>query len=335
MINAHHKLISILGTTATGKTDLALFLANKIIQEKLAKGVNLISADSRQIYQGLEILTGADIPQDFIIKKNTAQNYKFAQHQTLPIKLHGVSIIQPDEEWSVAHFRNMAIKLIQQSWQDNELPIIVGGTSFYHKQLFNNDPDIYLKPNLKIRQELENLSIKELQQKLKVIDPKRITQMNNSDYNNPRRLIRAIEVALTKTNLPLTVKNRPIFHQPQDYFSIALHIDLKTLEKKIKLRVNKRLNQNAIDEVKKLITLNLPATAPVMTTLGVEPITQYLHQKIDKQQAIENWTLAEFQYAKRQITWIKQLSVNLSLKPSINDFQNIVWQKTTNTIFNS
>jgi tRNA dimethylallyltransferase len=326
MTQTQHQLISILGTTATGKTKLALFLANKILQEKLAKGVTLISADSRQVYQGLEILTGADIPPNFNFKQTTKQNYRFAQHQTLPITLHGVSIIQPNEEWSVAHFRSMAINLIQQSWQENQLPIVVGGTSFYHKQLFNNDPDIYIKPNPEIRKELEKLSTKELQQKLKTLDPNKITQMNTSDSNNPRRLIRAIEVAQAKNHLSSTIKNRPIFHQPDKYFSMALQIDLKTLQEKITLRVEQRFDQGAVKEVKNLLLLSLPPSSPAMTTLGVEPISQYLQLKINKKQAIENWTLSEFQYAKRQITWLKQLPVDLKLDSQPEKFWSQIRQ---------
>ncbi len=311
MINTQHKLISILGTTATGKTSLALFLAKKTLQEKLAQGVTLISADSRQVYQGLEVLTGADVPPNFKFKKTATQDYRFAQDQTLPITLHGILIVKPTEEWSVAQFRNMAISLINQSWQKNWLPIVVGGTSFYHQQLFNNDPDIYIKPNPELRKQLASSSTKNLQQMLNVLDLEKLNQMNLSDVNNPRRLIRAIEVAQVKKDQTSTVKNRPIFYQPHNYYSIGLQTDLKTLQDKILLRVRKRMTQGAIEEVKNLLLLNLPSSSPAMSALGIEPISQYLQNKISQEQAIKNWTLSEYQYAKRQITWLKSLQLDL------------------------
>ncbi len=316
------KLISILGTTAAGKTDLALFLARQFIKDKLTSGVTLISADSRQVYQGLEILTGADIPADFIFKKNTAKNtYRFAQHQTLPITLHGVSIISPEQEWSVAHFRDLTIHLIRHSWAKKFLPIIVGGTSFYHSQLFNNDPDIYIKPKATIRQQIAQLTVEQLQNKLKQLDAQKFNQMNQSDRNNPRRLIRAIEIGLQKTNLSTRAQNRPIFHKPDDYCSIALQLKAAALEKRITHRVKARIKNGAVTEVKNLLQLDLEATAPVMTTLGVKPIQKYLHNKITKQQMIHQWIQSEIQYVKQQITWLKKLPADLQPNLEASSYQ--------------
>lgn len=329
MQTTDQKLISIMGTTATGKTELALFLAHQIIDAQLADGVCLISADSKQVYQGLEILTGADIPAEFKLMQATplSLNYCFTQHQQQNIQLHGVSIIRPDQEWSVAHFRNLAIHLIQHSWLKNWLPIIVGGTSFYHHQLFNNDIDIYIKPNEKLRLNLEKFDLAQLQKLLQQLDEEKLKKMNQSDLNNPRRLMRAIEVAQAHSDSPSMPSSYPIFHQPKKYLSIALQIDEQILQTKISQRVNDRLKNGAKQEVKNLLALNLNSTSPVMTTLGVKPISALLAGQTTLLETITAWVQQELQYAKKQLTWLKKISADLVTNVQEKDYQILLWQK--------
>ncbi len=318
-----NKLFSIVGTTATGKTSLALKYSQIISQEyPQIKGTSLISADSRQVYIGLETLTGTDVPSNFNQIKKKPYPY-FASHNK-QTTLHGVSIIYPDQDWSVAHFRGLAIRVIKQSWKHSWLPIVVGGTGFYHQQLFNNDPNPYIKPNTKIRTKAEKISVKGLQQWLSKVNQKKIESMNQSDRNNPRRLIRAIEVSLGEKEPNSRIKNRPQFQQPKHYGVIGLKNDELTLKKKIKERVKKRFMLGAVEEVKNLLALNLDDSNQAMTATGVRPLTRYIHHDLTAQEAMQAWTQEEMQYAKRQLTWFKKHQKPQWFNPQDNKFKKQV-----------
>jgi tRNA dimethylallyltransferase len=324
-MSTQSKLISIVGTTATGKTNLALLLANKLLKQAGIKGVALISADSRQVYRGLEVLTGADVPSTFKPQSPQA-GYRFFKHKQQPITLHGVSIIYPDQDWSVAHFREMTIALIKTAWENSWLPIVVGGTGLYHSQLFNNDPTLYIRPNQDIRQQATDMPVTELQAWLKKIDPNKIKNLNLSDRQNPRRLVRAIEVAVSLQQPTERVKHRLQFEQPKFYYQIGLRLPVKQLKPKIQQRVKQRFMLGAVKEVKNLLALDLPANSPPMTATGVKPIQDYLHHKITAQKTIEAWTQQEIQYAKQQLTWWQKHQPSRWLNPEQPDYQTQAWK---------
>ncbi|MBD3250088.1 MAG: hypothetical protein GF381_00735 [Candidatus Pacebacteria bacterium] len=310
-------LVSILGTTATGKTSLALKLAVDLIDKKVVSGVKLISADSRQVYQGLKITSGADIPSEFSCQASNQQparpNYDYFSHQKLPIELHGVSIIQPNQDWSLTYFRNLALTQIKQAWKQNWLPIIVGGTGLYHHHLLNNDPELYVKPNSTIRSQAASKSLAELQTWLNQVDSDKLAQMNHSDQHNPRRLIRAIEVSLAMRDPCPRIKNRPQLEKPASYLQFVLDLPERPLHQKIRKRVEERLENGALKEVKALLKLNLKPTSQAMTTTGVPEIVAYLEssrQEKNRAKLISAWTQTELQYAKRQKTWFKKAAAD-------------------------
>lgn len=317
------KVISIVGPTATGKTEFALTLAQKIIEQNKVSGILIISADSRQVYQGLEVLSGADIPNNFNKINNPVDQflYDYFQHHQLPLQIHGVSIINPQEEWSVAHFVKFAKKLIDQAFSNNQLPIIVGGTGFYHQQLLKQEPSLSIKPNQQIRKKASQKTIDELHKWLKNLNPKKLAQMNNSDANNPRRLIRAIEIEQSKKN-----KNNKKQSRTYSTFQIGIKNNPELLEKKIIQRVENRLNGGAIEEVKSLLNINLPETSSIKTATGFKPISQYLDNQLSLEEAKRNWLTQELQYAKRQITWFKQHSPDIWID-CLNDNLQIEIQK--------
>lgn len=324
--NRTKPLLSVVGLTAAGKSSLCLWLAEQLTAEKKAKGVVLISADSRQVYQGMEVLTGADIPDEFSVQKSDKLPYQFYKHQSQPFSLHGVSIIYPSQDWSAAHFRNMAIELIKYSWKYDYLPMVVGGTGFYHQQLFNNDPDIYVKPNADIRSEADGMNTNKLQQWLQTVSKSRWQEMNQSDRSNPRRLIRAIEVSLALQDPSPRIKTRPKFNQPDHYLQLGLKLPLKKLEPKIKQRVLHRFTHGAIQEVEELQRLDLDPSHPAMTAAGVKPISRYLKGELTGQQVITNWTRQELQYAKRQLTWWKKYGQADWFQPDKKDWRQAVKQ---------
>lgn len=315
-----NKLLSIIGPTAVGKTSFVLQLVNFLnknspnkIDKKLNKsitfnGYDLISADSRQVYKDLMIISGADIPPDFV-RKNSDVNYENndkSYFQKDNIRLFGLLDLDYLDEWSLAHFKKFAQQLIVKAWSENRLPIIVGGTGLYHDHLFNDSSQIWIKPNLKLRDELSQFSLIDLQKKLKEISQKKFDQMNNSDQNNPVRLIRAIEVESSE-NIDLEEKEGNNEKPSYDHLIIGLIDELLSIEARIKERVKKRFNNGAIAEVENLMLKieELGLNKQITTATGVREIRAYLDGQIDKQECLEKWSLREYQYAKRQLTWWK------------------------------
>lgn len=311
------KLVSIVGPTATGKTSLALWLSERLIAEQKIAGVDLISADSRQVYRELPIISGADIPD------NVPEQ----------ITIHGVGIINVDEEWSVAHFRNWALPIIEQSITAGHLPIIVGGTGLYHRHLFNLELAEQPGPDLKLRAELQILSVEALQSRLGQLSAERLVAMNDSDRQNPRRLVRAIEQVTNKRELlPIIVQQSlPNFKR----FTIGLTDSLDHLEQKIAQRVAERWQQGAVDEVKKVME-KLESTAldlPGLSATGVKEIGQYLDGQSTEEHAKQAWILREFQYAKRQLTWWKKESEVKWYQVDHANWKEMIYQELLSAVY--
>jgi len=267
------KLLIICGPTATGKTGLGLKLAKKFAGQ-------IISADSRQIYIGMDIGTGKDKPKS-------------------GPKIHGYDLIKPDQDFSLAHFVNFARPLIKKLHQQNQLPILVGGTGLYLKALTQPFKTINIKPNLKLRRRLNKLSVKQLQTQLKKLDPDRFSSMNHSDQHNPRRLIRAIEIA--QSSPPRSIP-RANFNT----FWIGLTAKKTLLDKRIVKRVNQRLVQGAEQEVKALIKAGYSWDLPSMSAMGYQQWQPYFAHQATLDQVKQAWITAEQQYLRRQLTWFKK-----------------------------
>lgn len=253
------KLLIICGPTATGKTDLAALLAKELRGE-------IISTDSRQVYKGMDVVTGKDKPKG--------------------VKIWGYDIVRPNEEFSVAHFVKLARLQINKIANRRHLPIIVGGTGFWLDALVSPPATINVKPDWKLRKRLDKLSARELLVQLKKLDPVRAKNMNQSDRNNPRRLIRAIEVAKSGKKGGKAAGYEAIW--------VGLKAPLKVLDKRIEERVNKRLKDGAIEEWKRL-RLRLNKSLPSMSAIGYRELPD-----------VGKWVRAEKQYARRQLTWFRK-----------------------------
>lgn len=312
MENKPHCL-AIVGTTATGKTQLALKLAIDLIDSGQQSGVDLISVDSRQVYKGLEVLTGADIPKGWQHSTNPALPNPFFIHPNKKIALHGISIRELTDDWSLGQFVQFARRIMLWSWSNSRLPILVGGTGLYHRHLFSDDTTPQIPQNSIIRHKAENMLVEDIQLWLAEIDPGRLDQMNESDRENPRRLIRAIEVEtwLKQHKVSSTVGFKPsdsdvVWCQVENQVEL-LSAPLELIKKRIIQRVEKRFASGAIQEVENLLKHKLPASAPVLTTLGVPEIRSFLNGEISAENCQKLWALHEFQYAKRQLTWWKKI----------------------------
>ncbi len=299
-------IISIVGPTASGKTELALNLASRLITRKVVTGAAVISADSRQVYQGLELLTGGDIPANFVKKVEAELNYAyFVDAEESKISLHGVSIIKPTDEWSVAHFRTMSQQLIKKYIVKNYIIIIVGGTGLYHDYFLSNDPAISVAPNLIVREKANQLSLAKLKQWAESTDSKKYRQMNHSDQNNPRRLIRLIEIALAQPTPP--TQTPELLPTPR-HFYLGLQLEPEELAKRIRSRVLSRLEAGAVLEVEQVASLldSTKTTNPAYKTLGFREILAYTQGEITKEECVAIWTKKELAYSKRQMTWFKK-----------------------------
>ncbi|NQV00571.1 MAG: tRNA (adenosine(37)-N6)-dimethylallyltransferase MiaA [Parcubacteria group bacterium] len=272
----HNKLIVILGPTASGKSDLAIKLAKKFRGE-------IISADSRQIYRGMDIGTAK------ITKKGM---------DNIPHYL--IDIIKPNQEFTLADYKTKAVKIIKNIQKQDKLPFLVGGTGLYVQSIVDNLKIPKIKPNKKLRIKLEKLSNQKLFNKLEKLDPDALKII---DINNKRRMIRALEVCLI-TKKPFSQqrkKEQPIF----SILQIGLKIDKKDLEQKINKRTNQIIKNGLIKEVKNLIK-KYGIKPYSLSGIGYQEIIQYIKKEITLEQAKELINIHTRQYARRQITWFKR-----------------------------
>ena len=286
-----------MGPTATGKTALALKIGQALLDSKKIKKIHLLSADSRQVYKELEVLTGADIPNAWLLEKDNKFDYPFFTNPKKNICIHGVKIISVNDDWSAAHFKKL-FENLKKNIKNDEKIIIVGGTGFYHRQIETEAETLGIKPNLKLRAELDSKALAELQTILKKIDAQKLASMNNSDINNSRRLIRAIEIAQNKDTKSSAIKKL-------NYKKLYLSLSKEEIVQKIEKRVEARFDW-ALSEIKEMAKLDFDWNLPALTSTGVKYLKQLLNNKLSKKECLELWTIQELQYAKRQITWWKK-----------------------------
>ncbi|MFA5169647.1 MAG: tRNA (N6-isopentenyl adenosine(37)-C2)-methylthiotransferase MiaB [Candidatus Paceibacterota bacterium] len=263
------KLVVVLGPTASGKTDLAVSLAKQFNGE-------LISADSRMIYKGMDI--GTNKPKE--------------PHQM-------IDIVSPDEDFNVALYKKMAVEKIKEIQEKGKLPILVGGTGLYIKSIVENLDFPAIKADKKLRKELEKKTAEELFKMYQKIDKKGAEII---DRNNKRRLIRAIEVCLsTNESFFKERKGEQLFNVLQ----IGIKVDKEELEKRISKRVDLMFKQGLEKEVKKLYKKYGFKIYP-MQTIGYQEWQDYFKGLISKEEVKERIKINTFNFAKRQMTWFKK-----------------------------
>ncbi|MBU2473010.1 tRNA (adenosine(37)-N6)-dimethylallyltransferase MiaA [Patescibacteria group bacterium] len=292
------KLIIILGPTASGKSDLAIKLAKEFNGE-------IISADSRQIYKEMDIGTAK------VTKK---------EMDNIPHYL--INIINPNQEFTLAQYKKLAVKTIKDIQKRNKLPFLVGGTGLYIQSIVDNLQIPEVVPDKKLRDKLENQTNQKLYNQLKKLDPESLKVIN---INNKRRMIRALEVCLStkKSFSQQRKKGKPLFNILQ----IGIKPNKKTLERKINQRADKMIQAGLIEEVKNLIKKygHKPYS---MSGIGYKEIISYLEKKISLDKAKELIKIHTRQYARRQMSWfrrdkkIKWIKTYLEAKKIIRDFIN-------------
>lgn len=280
MINNKPKIIVIVGPTASGKTSLSIKLAKKFNGE-------IVSADSRQIYRGMNIGTA----------KATIKEQKIVKHYLIDIK-------NPNQNYTVANFKKDAIKAIKTILNNKKLPFLVGGTGLYVQAIIDNLDIPKVKPNkklrLKLEKELNQYGIKYLFEKLVKLDPE---AQYIIDPNNPRRIIRALEICII-TGKPFS-KQRKKQNRIFESLKIGINISRDLLYEKIDQRVDLMIKQGLINEVKKLIK-KYGKNCQSFDAIGYREIINFLDKKISKEEAINQIKHNTRLFAKRQITWLKK-----------------------------
>lgn len=266
------KLVVILGPTASGKSYLGIKLARKFNGE-------IISADSRQVYKKLDIGTG----------KVTKKEQRLVRH-------HLLDIASPKKIFTVSDFKNLGEKAIQNIITKNKVPFIVGGTGFYIDALVYDLNFPQVQPNKLLRLNLNRLTDEQLFHKLKNLDSQRA---KNIDRYNKRRLIRALEI------IKATGKPVPKLISSTKYRVLWLGLKPKNLEKKINLRLEKRLKQGMVKEVKNLLRFGVSRKRLYDLGLEYRWINDYLASKISYEEMKKGLYQAIVKYSKRQLTWFK------------------------------
>lgn len=291
------KLIIITGQTATGKTELATTIAEEVNGE-------LISADSRQVYKNLDIITGKDLLSNskFIQVEETDHKYSIGYYQNNKIATWLYDVVDPKTAFSAGEWAQCARASITKVEEKGKTPIIVGGSYFYVQTLLYGLSIQTGEPDWNLRFSLEKQSVQELQAVLNKLQPNVVDSMNNSDKNNKRRLIRRIEIISNQTQNSIATKG---IVQNYDVTLIGLKYGKKeNLEKAIRDRVHKRIKQGALEEVETLLRMGYSSLDPGLQTIGYAQLLQHIQGEVDLYTSIEAWVLKERQYAKRQMTFM-------------------------------
>jgi tRNA dimethylallyltransferase len=271
------KLIVILGPTACGKTKLAV---------KLAKFLNseIISADSRQVYKSMDIGTGKDLKE----------------YGNIPY--HLIDIISPKKQFTLAQYQKLAYQAIDDIIKRNKMPFLVGGTGLYLQAVIDGYQLSEIKVNQKLRNNLNKKTLKQLQaltKKLKI-------KLNQSDFNNKRRLIRHIEIlkglslAKSRDEKNFKPKKKPRY----DCLILGIKYPKEVINKRIDKRLKERLEKEGmINEVKKLRKQGLSWQRLENFGLEYKWLAYYLQKKITYDEMAIKLATAIHQFAKRQLTW--------------------------------
>lgn len=299
----NNQLVTIIGPTAIGKTGLAIKIAEFYKTE-------IVSADSRQFYRELNIGTA---------KPSSSELSKIKHHLINNKSIH--------EQYNINDFEKDAIESINSIFKKNKVAVLVGGSGlFINSVLYGLDEIPAIDENIRnsLYSDMDSLGIKLLQEKLKLLDP---NSYDNIDIDNPRRLIRALEVTIGSGKpyssfLKKTKKNRNF-----NVITIGLNQDRAELYEKINTRVDNMIKGGLIDEVKGLYELKNLKT---LNTIGYSEVFKYIDEIYSKDECINEIKKNTRRYAKRQLTWFKSIenvkwvSPNYDLKDVLNHIEHLI-----------
>lgn len=287
MAAALPKMVAIVGPTSSGKTRLSLIIAKRFQGE-------VVSADSRQVYTKMNV--GTAKPYGIWQKLPGRDAYVV---EGVPHYL--VDTTDPGHEMSLAEYKNEAFFNIDAILTRKLLPVVVGGTGLYIWSIIDNLEPPKVAPNKVLRRSLEERSLADLLLWLKRLDPESYATV---DIKNPRRVIRALEVAIMSGESFTKQKKQaePLYNVLQ----IGLHRDLSDLYTRIDAAVDHQISDGLIEETQALIKQKYGWNLPSMSSIGYKQIGDYLQGKCTKEEAVADIKQATHKYAKRQLTWFKR-----------------------------
>jgi tRNA dimethylallyltransferase len=281
-------LIALIGPTASGKTALGLAIAERLPPIAGVKGVEIISADSRQIYRLMDIATA----------KPSADERARVPH-------HLLDMVWPDESYTLAEYQRDAQAMIAAIQARGRLPLLVGGTGLYIRAVVDGlaIPEVAPQPDLRAELEAEAamLGAPALVERLERIDPVSAARI---DPRNVRRLIRAIEVSLV-TGKPFSEQqgSRPTAYTTA--LTLGLTMDRQTLYARADQRIAEMLRSGLVEETRALVERGYPWTLPSMSGLGYREIGAYLRGELTLAEAVARFEFATHAYIRRQMTWFR------------------------------
>ena len=275
------RLITILGPTASGKTSLAAALAHRLDGE-------IISADSRQVYRGMDIGTGKDLA-DYVVEGRK-------------VPYHLIDIREPGTKYNLFQYQQDFHDAYQDILRRGKQPILCGGTGLYIESVLKGYQLSPVPQNETLRRQLENKSLEELTPMLEELKRKTGSHMHNrSDVDTAQRAIRAIEIETYNLEHPLSERELP----PVPSLIIGVAIDRDARREKITRRLRQRLEQGMVEEVRGLLQRGIPAEDILYYGLEYKYVTEYVLGRRTYQEMFRDLEIAIHQFAKRQMTWFR------------------------------
>ena len=282
------KIIVIMGPTASGKSGVAIKLAQKFNGE-------IISADSRQVYKGLNIGAGK------VDGRWSMEHRAFVSENVLH---HLIDVAEPMEDYNISHFKKDAEEIIGEIIERGKIPIICGGTNFWIDSIIYNSQIPEVAPDMKLRESLEQKNTEELFLQLQKLDPERA---KNIDSKNKVRLIRALEICQELGTVPkLSVVSYKSSVKKYDFLQIGIKTEREELNAKIKKRLDERFEENMVQEVENLIKNGVSWEWLERIGLEYRWIGRFLQGKVELEEMKKLLYFDIIHFAKRQMTWLKR-----------------------------
>ncbi|WP_449034825.1 tRNA (adenosine(37)-N6)-dimethylallyltransferase MiaA [Prevotella sp.] len=275
------RMITILGPTASGKTDLAAHLAARLNAE-------IISADSRQVYRGMDIGTGKDLV-DYVVDGHV-------------IPYHLIDICEPGTKYNLFRYQQDFLDCYEDIRSRGALPILCGGTGLYIEAVLKGYSLSPVPQNPRLRTELEGKNLDELTNILVDLKRRNHSVMHNkTDVDSCQRAIRAIEIETYNLTNPTEERQCP----PIDSLIIGVDIEREARREKITHRLKTRLEGGMVDEIDGLLKCGIPAEDLIYYGLEYKFVTEYLIGKLSYDEMFRQLEIAIHQFAKRQMTWFR------------------------------
>ncbi|WP_346856764.1 tRNA (adenosine(37)-N6)-dimethylallyltransferase MiaA [uncultured Draconibacterium sp.] len=272
-----YNLVTVLGPTATGKTGLAAHFAARMNGE-------VISADSRQVYRGMDLGTGKDYEDYFV--------------DGVEVPSHLVDIEAAGVHYNVYRFQTDFIKVFHEINSREKLPVLCGGSGLYLEAVLKNYRLIEVPPNKELRKELEGKTLEELIEILKELKPE---LHNHTDVETDRRAIRAIEIEKYYAENPKDDSEMPNINS----LNIGIDFDREMRRQRITTRLKQRLEEGMLDEVQKLLDSGLTPEQLIYYGLEYKFLTLHLIGELTFDEMFSKLEIAIHQFAKRQMTWFR------------------------------